>query len=85
MLFNLFDIIRQHIGVDISQSGKIGETERLAGDRPALISQANGGKNRPLTQCLKTESSVGGGEQNAGRSCGRDPFEKLTASCLSRR
>ena len=47
-LFYFRDVVSQHVWIDIGQSGEISKAEGLAGDRPALITKADGRKNRAV-------------------------------------
>ena len=57
-LFRLLDIGTQHISVHIGKRREVGKLERLAGDRPALISKADGGEDRTVVGRVVPECSV---------------------------
>jgi len=77
-LLNLGHVFAQHIRVDVSQRGKVSELERLAGDRPALISKSNRGEDRSVIWRLVAKGSVGRRQQNASNSRCSDALKKLT-------
>src|SRR6185437_2775946 len=82
---HLFDVRPQHVRIDVCQGREIGEAERLAGDRPALVSKADGRKHRALIGRFIAEGPIGRPEQNAGGSRGGEALKKLTARCRARR
>ena len=57
-LFRVFDVCPQHFRVDVGQRGEIGELKRLLGDGPALISQADGCKDRAVVGRLVAKGPV---------------------------
>ncbi len=83
-LFRLFDVGPQHIRVDVGECGEIGELKRLLGDGPALISKADGRKDRAVIGRLVAEGSVGRREHDAGGPRGGHTLEKSTTCCLAR-
>jgi hypothetical protein len=78
----LFDVVAEDSFIDVGQGGEIGKLKRLAGDLPALISQADSGKDRTVICCLVAERPVARPNQNARGARGGDALQKLTTRGL---